>query len=35
MLAASDAGLRSLKTKGVMLLEEVRQQLSSGVTKSA
>lgn len=35
MLAAIDVGLRSLKTKGVIPLEDVRQQLSSWVTKSA
>ena len=35
MLAAIDAGLRSLKAKGVIPLEDVRQQLASWVTKSA
>lgn len=35
MLAAIDAGLRSLKVKGVIPLEDVRSQLSSWVTKSA
>lgn len=35
MLAAIDAGLRSLKARGVIPLEDVRQQLSSWVTKSA
>ena len=35
MLAAIDAGLRSLKSKGVIPLEDVRQQLASWVTKSA
>jgi predicted transcriptional regulator len=35
MLAAIDAGLRSLKEKGVIPLEEVRQQLPRWVTKSA
>jgi len=34
MLAAIDDGLRSLKEKGVMPLEEVRQRLPSWVTKS-
>ncbi len=35
MLAAIDQGLRSLKEKGVIPLENVRQQLASWVTKSA
>jgi predicted transcriptional regulator len=35
MLAAIDEGLRSLKEKGVIPLEDVRKQLSSWVTKSA
>jgi hypothetical protein len=35
MLAAIDAGLRSLKEKGVRPLEDVRRELSSWVTKSA
>jgi predicted transcriptional regulator len=35
MLAAIDAGLRSLKAKGVIPLEDVRSQLESWVTKSA
>lgn len=35
MLAAIDAGLRSLKEKGVRPLKEVRRELSSWVTKSA
>lgn len=35
MLAAIDEGLRSLKTKGVIPLEQVRAELSSWVTKSA
>lgn len=33
MLAAIDAGLRSLKTNGVIPLEEVRGQLSSWATR--
>lgn len=33
MLAAIDAGLRSLKTNGVIPLEEVRAQLSSWATR--
>jgi predicted transcriptional regulator len=33
MLAAIDAGLRSLRTTGVIPLEDVRQQLSSWVTR--
>jgi predicted transcriptional regulator len=35
MLAAIDEGLRSLKAKGVIPLEDVRRQLPSWVTKSA
>lgn len=35
MLAAIDEGLRSLKAKGVIPLEDVRRNLSSWVTKSA
>ncbi len=35
MLATIDAGLHSLKAKGVIPLEDVRQQLASWVTKSA
>ena len=35
MLAAIDEGLRSLKAKGVIPLEDVRRQLSPWVTKSA
>jgi phage tail tape-measure protein len=35
MLAAIDQGLRSLKEKGLIPLENVRQQLASWVTKSA
>lgn len=35
MLAAIDEGLRSLKEKGVIPLEDVRRELKSWVTKSA
>ena len=35
MLAAIDAGLRSLKEKGVIPLEQVRQNIASWATKSA
>lgn len=35
MLAAIDEGLRSLKEKGVIPLENVRRELSSWTTKSA
>ena len=35
MLAAIDEGLRSLKAKGVIPLEDVRRELSSWTTKSA
>ncbi len=35
MLAAIDAGLRSLKAKGVIPLEDVRRELPSWLTKSA
>lgn len=35
MLAAIDEGLRSLKAKGVIPLEDVRKELRSWVTKSA
>ena len=35
VLAAIDAGLRSLKAKGVIPLEDVRQQLASWAAKSA
>lgn len=35
MLAAIDEGLRSLKEKGVIPLEDVRKELRSWVTKSA
>lgn len=35
MLAAIDEGLRSLKAKGAIPLEDVRRELSSWVTKSA
>lgn len=35
MLAAIDEGLRSLKAKGVMPLEDVRRGLPSWLTKSA
>ena len=35
MLAAIDDGLRSLKAKGVISLEDVRRELSSWITKSA
>ncbi len=35
MLAAVDEGLRSLKEKGVIPLEEVRKQLPLWATKSA
>lgn len=35
MLAAIDQGLRSLKEKGVIPLEDVRRELSSWITKSA
>ena len=35
MLAAIDEGLRSLKAKGVIPLEEVRQQIPRWATKSA
>ena len=35
MLAAIDAGLRSLKARGVIPLEDVRKALPSWLTKSA
>ena len=35
MIAAIDEGLRSLKAKGVIPLEDVRRELSSWITKSA
>jgi len=35
MLAAIDEGLRSLKEKGVIPLEDVRRELRSWITKSA
>lgn len=35
MLAAIDAGLCSLKEKGVIALEDVRKELPSWLTKSA
>lgn len=35
MLAAIDAGLRSLKEKGVIPLDQVRQDIASWATKSA
>jgi predicted transcriptional regulator len=35
MLAAIDEGLRSLKAKGVIPLEDVRRDLSSWTTRSA
>ena len=35
MLAAIDEGLRSLKEKGTIPLEEVRQKISQWATKSA
>ena len=35
MLAAIDEGLRSLKEKGVIPLEDVRRELPSWLTKSA
>lgn len=35
MLAAIDEGLRSLKAKGVIPLEDVRKELPSWITKSA
>jgi hypothetical protein len=35
MLAAIDEGLRSLKAKGVIPLEDVRRELPSSLTKSA
>jgi hypothetical protein len=34
MLAAIDAGLRSLREKGVVPLENVRQKISTWATKS-
>jgi len=34
MLAAIDAGLRSLRDKGVVPLEQVRQNIASWATKS-
>jgi phage tail tape-measure protein len=35
MLAAIDEGLRSLKSKGLIPLEDVRRELSSWSTRSA
>ena len=35
MLAAIDAGLRSLREKGVIPLEKVRQNITAWATKSA
>lgn len=35
MLAAIDAGLRSLREKGVIPLEQVRQNIAPWATKSA
>jgi len=35
MLAAIDEGLRSLREKGVIPLEQVRQNIASWATKSA